>query len=120
MAGLDLMPLAAGSVIKDDDLVALALLDDGRLDLGAADSRFAYLDIAGIGHQQNIIQNNLFADLLRQRFDANRLAYAGAELLSADLKDCIHDDTPDVSRSESTLMAHDKQKRPDLLGRWRI
>jgi hypothetical protein len=40
---------------------------------------------------------------LRQRFDANRLAHAGAELLPTDLKDCIHDDTPDVSRFESAL-----------------
>jgi hypothetical protein len=102
MTRLDLVSLGAGPVIKDDDLFALALFNHGGLDLRAADGRLPYLDVAGIGHQQDMVENDLFADLLRQCFDANGLAHAGAELLSAYLKDCIHDDTPDVSRSERT------------------
>ena len=103
MTCLDFVALAAGPVIKDDDLVALALLDDGGLDLCAADGGLAYLNVAAIGQQHHIIEDDLFADLLWQCLNANRLAHAGAELLSAYSKNCIHDDTPDVSRSESAL-----------------
>lgn len=98
MTGLDLVTLAAGPVVKDDDLVAFALVNHSGLDRSAADGGLAHLDVAAIRYQQHIVKDDLIADLLRQCFDANCLADAGAKLLSADLKDCIHDDTPDVTR----------------------
>ena len=95
----DLVTLAARAVVEHNDLFALALLDDGCLNLGATDRWFAYLYLARVRHEQDIFQNDLIADLLRQRFDANLFAEAGAELLSAYFKDCIHDGTPDIVAS---------------------
>ena len=99
MPRLDFVALATWAIVEHDDLVALALLDNRRLDLGAADGGLAHLYLVRVRHEQDIVQNDLIADLLRQCFDANLLAKAGAELLSAYFKDCIHDGTPDIVAS---------------------
>jgi hypothetical protein len=123
MTGLDLVTLAAGPIVKHENLVALALLDDGRLDFGAADRRPAHLDLVAIGHEQDVLQLDRLAHLLRQLLDANFVTHARAELLSTDLKDCVHDDTPNAIAPPlrgALLRLTDKQKRPDLPGRWRV
>jgi hypothetical protein len=84
VAGPDFVPLAAWPIVEDDDLVALALLDDGRPDFGPADSGPADLDATFVGHEQDIIELNRVADLLRQNLNAKLVADAGTELLSAD------------------------------------
>jgi hypothetical protein len=99
MPRLDSVALTAWAIVKHNNLVAPALLDNCRFDLSPADRGLAHLHLVRARHEQNIVQNNLIADLMRQRFDANLFAEAGAKLLSAYLKNCIHDDTPDVVAS---------------------
>lgn len=94
MTGLDFVALAAWSVMENRNFVALALLDDGRLDLGALHCGPAYLDVLAVGDEQNLIQLDCLADRLWQQLHANPVAHTRAKLLTAYLKDCVHDDTP--------------------------
>jgi hypothetical protein len=96
MTRLDFVALATWPIVEYDDFVALVLPDDGRLDLGAADGGPAHLDSVAIRHKQNIAEFNTIAYLLRQLFDPNLVAYAGAKLLPAYFKHCVHGDTPDA------------------------
>jgi hypothetical protein len=96
MASLDFMALTTWPIVEYNDFVALALLHDGRFDSGAADSGPAHLDLVAVGHKQDAIQFDGVPYLLGQLFDTNLVAHAGAELLPAYLKDCVHDATPDI------------------------
>ena len=124
MTGLDFVALATWSVMENRNLVALALLDDGRLDLGALHCGPAYLDVFAIGDEQDLIQLDRLADRLWQQLHANPVAHTRTKLLTAYLKDCVHDNTPGCLKKpifiENGLFCYaDKQKRPDLPGRWR-
>ena len=94
MTGPDFVALATWSVMEYRNLVALALLDDRRLDLGALHCGPAYLDIFAIGDEQDLIQLDRLADRLWQKLHTHPVAHARAKLLTAYLKDCVHDNTP--------------------------
>src|SRR5690606_295660 len=77
--------------LEDDDLLALAVLDDLAGHDRALDRRRADTDLTIGTGQQHLRERHLVTDLGSERGDADRLPRLDAELLVACANDCVHD-----------------------------
>src|SRR5258706_7451596 len=87
---LRLLMVLAAAQLEDLHLVAAAVREHGRLDLGAGNERRADLDAVALADEQYLVEGNGGADLGRDRFDTELLAGGDAILLAAGLDDCVH------------------------------
>lgn len=83
------IPLA-WAILPDKDLVALILLDYGRYDRCAGNSRLAHLDVITVRYKQDIVQNDLLTDFARQLLNAEKVPSFGAVLPTATFYNCVH------------------------------
>src|SRR5467141_1090608 len=82
MPRLAAIPGAAGEP-EDADLLALAVPDHFRGDLGALDGRLTRLDVLAVGRQQDVVERHLGPRLGGEQRHLDRDTFFGAELLSA-------------------------------------
>ena len=78
-----------GLVLEDDDLLALAVLDDGSIDGSAFHHGSAELGLV-TQDSQNLVELDLVACLVVQLLDEQDIAFCDLVLLTTGLDDCMH------------------------------
>ena len=85
--------ILAAPELEDDDLVFKTMLDDFSRDLGTGQGRNAGPDRIAVCAEQHVVEFDGSARITKKRWDSDRLARLGTELLAAGSYDRVaHDE----------------------------
>src|SRR5688500_18471813 len=75
--------------LEDDDLVALAVLDDLARDVRALYPRSANVSLVTVGAEDHVVEGDLGSGITRQARDSDCFSRLGAVLFAAGADDCV-------------------------------
>jgi hypothetical protein len=81
-------------ILPHKNLLTTKLIHDSRFHRDTGNSWLAYLYTIPIREEENIIQLNLFTDLVGQLLNIDVMSFLGAVLPTATFYDCIHTKPP--------------------------